>query len=94
VDARSRIDVETCWSEAVPKVVQDRAGGHFLPIVVALARRITVETRWSTDLPVVVPGGTAMGKTRMSAAAREQALRMGAGFFVGSTDTFLDKAMQ
>jgi hypothetical protein len=46
------------------------------------------------DFPVVVPGGTAMGKTRMSAAAREQALRMEAGFFVGSTDTFLDKAMQ
>ncbi len=35
-----------------------------------------------------------MYKTRMSAAAHEQALRMEAGFFVGSTDTFLDKAMQ
>lgn len=48
----------------------------------------------SATLPIAVPGGTAMGKTRMSTAAHEQALRMEAGFSVGSTDTFLDKAMQ
>jgi hypothetical protein len=43
-----------------------------------------------------VPGDTAMGKTRMSAATHghEQALRMEAGFFVGSTATVLEEAVQ
>jgi len=45
---------------------------------------------------VPVPGDTAMGKTPMSAATHghEQALRMEAGFLVGSTGTVLDEAMQ
>ena len=47
VGGRWCLDRETSWSEPVPEAVQGRAGGHVLPIVVALARRIIVETRWS-----------------------------------------------
>ncbi len=48
------------------------------------------------EFPMGVTGDTAMGKTPMSAATHghEQALRMEAGFLVGSTSTVLDEAMQ
>jgi hypothetical protein len=44
------LDTETSCSEPVPDIVQGRAGGHGLPIVVTLARQIIVERRWSTAI--------------------------------------------
>jgi hypothetical protein len=44
------------------------------------------------DFPVVVPGHTATGKTRMSTAEHEQGVILEAGFFVGR-DILLHEAM-